>query len=117
MPIALDVLTLRDELTAQLPYDEKLIGNPVLPALHGGAIGAFLEMLAAEERITAPLIRAGVPDAWHHVEYAFSQSDPGLTDEQKYSLLKEYQDAAKAPLSATLESGLMISSHGDHQVR
>ena len=25
-----------DELTANLPYDEQLIGNPFLPALHGG---------------------------------------------------------------------------------
>ena len=32
-----------------LPYDEKLIGNPMLPALHGGAIGAFLEITAIME--------------------------------------------------------------------
>jgi acyl-coenzyme A thioesterase PaaI-like protein len=38
-----------DELTAQLPYDEALIGNPILPALHGGAIGAFLEITAIVE--------------------------------------------------------------------
>ena len=35
-----------DELTAVLPYDEKLIGNPLLPALHGGATAAFLEVTA-----------------------------------------------------------------------
>jgi len=35
-----------DELTAVMPYDEKLIGNPVLPALHGGATAAFLEVTA-----------------------------------------------------------------------
>ena len=34
------------ELTAILPYDEKLIGNPILPALHGGATAAFLEVTA-----------------------------------------------------------------------
>lgn len=38
-----------DELTAILPYAEKLIGNPILPALHGGAIGAFLEIAAVVE--------------------------------------------------------------------
>lgn len=38
-----------DELTAILPYSEKLIGNPLLPALHGGAIGAFLEIAALTE--------------------------------------------------------------------
>ena len=35
-----------DELTAVLPFDEKLIGNPVLPALHGGVTAAFLEATA-----------------------------------------------------------------------
>ena len=38
-----------DELTAVLPFDEKLVGNPLLPALHGGAIGAFLEISAIVE--------------------------------------------------------------------
>jgi acyl-coenzyme A thioesterase PaaI-like protein len=38
-----------DELTAVLPFQEKLVGNPMLPALHGGAIGAFLEMAALVE--------------------------------------------------------------------
>ncbi|MGB1426653.1 MAG: hypothetical protein ACPG6T_09200, partial [Paracoccaceae bacterium] len=28
-----------DELTAVMPYHEKLVGNPMLPALHGGAAG------------------------------------------------------------------------------
>jgi uncharacterized protein (TIGR00369 family) len=35
-----------DELTAILPYKESLIGNPMLPALHGGALAAFLEVTA-----------------------------------------------------------------------
>ncbi|MCP9483694.1 PaaI family thioesterase [Shimia sp. CNT1-13L.2] len=35
-----------DELTAIMPFDEKLIGNPMLPALHGGAIAGFLETTA-----------------------------------------------------------------------
>lgn len=38
-----------DELTARLAYDAQLIGNPLLPALHGGAIGAFLEITAIME--------------------------------------------------------------------
>lgn len=35
-----------NEITTVLKFDDKLIGNPVLPALHGGVIGAFLEMTA-----------------------------------------------------------------------
>lgn len=38
-----------DELTAALPFDRKLIGNPQLPALHGGVTAAFLEMTAIVE--------------------------------------------------------------------
>ena len=38
-----------DELTAVLNYDDKLIGNPLLPALHGGAIASFLEVTAIME--------------------------------------------------------------------
>ena len=35
-----------DEMTAILPFADHLIGNIHLPALHGGGIGAFLEMTA-----------------------------------------------------------------------
>lgn len=35
-----------DELTGVMAFDEKLIGNPMLPALHGGASAAFLEITA-----------------------------------------------------------------------
>ena len=38
-----------DELTAVMPFSEELIGNPDLPALHGGAIAAFLEISAVIE--------------------------------------------------------------------
>lgn len=38
-----------DELTAVLPFDEKLIGNPALPAIHGGVTAAFLEVTAIVE--------------------------------------------------------------------
>ena len=38
-----------DELTGVLSYDPKLIGNPLLPALHGGAIASFLEVTAIME--------------------------------------------------------------------
>ncbi len=33
-------------LTAHLPFQEMLIGNPLLPAIHGGVIGALLETTA-----------------------------------------------------------------------
>lgn len=49
-----------DELTAILPYDDSLIGNPVLPALHGGAIAAFLE--------TTAIIELSWARAWEEME-------------------------------------------------
>lgn len=35
-----------DELTARLPFRPKLVGNPILPAIHGGVTGSFLEICA-----------------------------------------------------------------------
>jgi uncharacterized protein (TIGR00369 family) len=48
-----------DEMTAILPFAPHLIGNTMLPALHGGVIGAFLEMTAlAQLSVTQPNGRA-----------------------------------------------------------
>jgi acyl-coenzyme A thioesterase PaaI-like protein len=55
-----------DELTAVLHYDDKLIGNPVLPALHGGAIAAFLEVAAIVELSWTMIwedMESGAPEA------------------------------------------------------
>ncbi len=49
-----------DELTATLPFDEKLIGNPLLPALHGGVTAAFLE--------TTAVIELGWQGLWGEIE-------------------------------------------------
>jgi uncharacterized protein (TIGR00369 family) len=46
---------------AVLPFAERLIGNPVLPALHGGVVASFLE-LAALARLDAEGRRARTID-------------------------------------------------------
>ena len=64
-----------DELTAILPIDEKLIGNPTLPALHGGVTAAFLEVAAIIElawstmwdEMEAGRLEPGAVDAAHPV--------------------------------------------------
>ena len=38
-----------DDGRLQLPFSDKIIGNPLLPAIHGGIIGAFLETASMEE--------------------------------------------------------------------
>jgi uncharacterized protein (TIGR00369 family) len=35
-----------DEMTAILPFGNHIVGNPTLPAIHGGVLGAFMEMTA-----------------------------------------------------------------------
>ena len=49
-----------DEITAILPYKDELIGNPSLPALHGGSIAAFLEISA--------IIGLSWAQIWHQIE-------------------------------------------------
>lgn len=44
--LGLQTLVSGDEVTVIMPFDDKLIGNPMLPALHGGSTAALLEMTA-----------------------------------------------------------------------
>lgn len=56
---------LGDELTFRLPFDEDHVGNPVLPALHGGVTAAFLEVSAQIEltwSIVWPDLESGALD-------------------------------------------------------
>ncbi len=59
-----------DELTAVMPYDDKLIGNPMLPALHGGATAAFLEIAA--------IIELSWTKLWDDVEAGEAENGPLL---------------------------------------
>ena len=49
-----------DELTSVLNFDEQIIGNPMLPAIHGGVTAAFLE--------TTAIIQLGWQELWHEIE-------------------------------------------------
>lgn len=44
--IGVKPLLMGHELTLIMPYSQTVIGNPVLPALHGGAVSAFMELAA-----------------------------------------------------------------------
>ncbi len=61
-----------DELTGILPFDQKLIGNPLLPAIHGGVTAAFLEVTA--------IITLSWTYLWEDVESGAINAD-GLADE------------------------------------
>jgi uncharacterized protein (TIGR00369 family) len=47
--LGLDAALEGETLTVRMPRSEHLVGNPVLPALHGGTVGALLESAAILE--------------------------------------------------------------------
>ncbi len=49
--LGLQVLQQGNEITTILPFSEHLVGNTNLPAIHGGAVGAMLEMTAVLQLI------------------------------------------------------------------
>lgn len=81
--LGFEVETRDGELIGRLAYRDHLIGNPVLPALHGGTIGALLEstailsvLLRVETlhvpktvSLTVDFLRSGRPvDTWASAE-------------------------------------------------
>jgi uncharacterized protein (TIGR00369 family) len=44
--LGMNAIRAGDEMTAILPFSPHLIGNTQIPALHGGVLGAFMEMTA-----------------------------------------------------------------------
>jgi len=50
-----------DEMTAIMPFAPHLIGNPALPAIHGGVLGAMMEMTAVAQVSIARMDDDGSP--------------------------------------------------------
>lgn len=44
--LGIDVVNDRGALEGKLPFSDHLVGNPTLPAIHGGVLGALLEATA-----------------------------------------------------------------------
>ena len=44
--LSIDSVDARGRVISKLRFDPAIVGNPNLPAVHGGVIGAFLEMAA-----------------------------------------------------------------------
>jgi len=60
--LGLQTLQEDDGLTVIMPFAEKLIGNPMLPALHGGSTAALLELTAvAQVALAYPRLRQPRP--------------------------------------------------------
>ena len=56
-----------DELTGVLSFQDKLIGNPLLPAIHGGVTSAFLEITS--------VISLSWTSQWEAIEAGLLESD------------------------------------------
>ena len=63
--LGIETRLMGDDFYLVLPYKESNIGNPSLPALHGGAVGGFMEVCAMAE-IKRRSIEIGDP----HVKFA-----------------------------------------------
>ena len=60
--LGLQTLQEDGDLTVIMPFADKLIGNPMLPALHGGSTAALLEMTAvAQVALSYPRLRLPRP--------------------------------------------------------
>lgn len=91
-----------DELTAVMPFQDTLIGNPLLPALHGGATAAFLEVTA--------IIGLSWSMLWDEIEN--SRLDPERLAEGKLPRLPKTIDFTVD----YLRSGLPRDAYGRAQV-
>ncbi|TQS74072.1 PaaI family thioesterase [Rhodobacteraceae bacterium] len=76
-----------DELTAILPYKESLIGDASVPALHGGATAAFMEIAALVELSwstgwaaveSGALSQETLPDMPKTIDFTMDYLRPGL---------------------------------------
>ena len=107
-----------DQLIVTLPFAEKLIGNPMLPALHGGATAALLEMTAVaqvaaswpESRLPKPInvsvayLRSGRPQDVH------ARARIGKAGRRVVHVLAEaWQDDPDQPI-ATLTAHFLLST-------
>ena len=55
--LSIDSIDAQGHVVTRLRFDPRVVGNPNLPAIHGGVIGAFLEMAAIFQ-----LVREGEGD-------------------------------------------------------
>lgn len=112
-----------DELTAILPYDDKLIGNPVLPALHGGATAAFLEVVAIIElswstlwpQIESGQIDLSKPDALHSLR--FPKTIDMTVDYLRTGLPRDSYARARVTRSGRRYASVQVEGWQDNRTR
>jgi len=106
-------------LTVTMPFADRLIGNPMLPALHGGATAALLELTAVAQvalsyprlrlprpiNVTVAYLRSGRP-ADVHARARISKAGRRVA----HVLAEAWQEDEAQPI-ASLTAHFLISGH------
>ena len=108
-----------EALTVTMPFADRLIGNPVLPALHGGSTAALLELTAVAQvallyprlrlprpiNVTVAYLRSGRPvDV--HARARISKAGRRVAHVQA----EAWQDDEAQPI-ATLAAHFLVAEH------
>ncbi|MFC3068009.1 PaaI family thioesterase [Phenylobacterium soli] len=95
-----------DEMTAILPFSQHLIGNVMLPALHGGVIGAFLETTALAQLSVAQAASPGGQKIAKTIDVTIEYLRPGrpLTTYARADLRKVGRRIANVHVEAWQEA-------------
>ena len=110
-----------EDLTVIMPFADHLIGNPMLPALHGGATAALLEMTAVAQvsfsyprlrlprpiNVTVAYLRSGKPID------VFAQARINKAGRRvAYVVAEAWQEGRDQPI-ATLNAHFLLDSDDD----
>ena len=110
-----------DDLTVIMPFAEHLIGNPMLPALHGGSTAALLELTAVAQvalvyprlrlprpiNVTVSYLRSGRPVDVHAVA-RISRAGRRVA----HVLAEAWQDDRASPI-ASLTANFLLSDDNE----
>ena len=110
-----------DEMTAILPFSPEIVGNPMLPAIHGGVLGAFMEMTALAQLSIAETLKRQPRTIDVSIEYL--RSGRPLTTYARDSIKKlgrrianvhveAWQETRSAPI-ATLRGLFLVAPSED----
>ena len=108
-----------DLLTVTMPFADRLIGNPMLPALHGGATAALLELTAVGQvalswprlrlprpiNVTVAYLRSGRP-ADVHARARISKAGRRVA----HVLAEAWQDDETQPI-ASLTAHFLVAEY------
>lgn len=112
-----------DVLTVTMPFADRLVGNPILPALHGGSTAALLELTAVAQvallyprlrlprpiNVTVAYLRSGRPvDV--HARARISKAGRRVA----HVLAEAWQDDERQPIAALTAHFLVAED--DHEL-